>query len=449
MIHWMQKHKRWLVITIWISTIAFVGAGFVGWGSYSYGKNSGSVIATVGDLEIDFQEMQKEYNMMYGQYQQMFGNNFNQEMAAKLNLEQQAYKNLIQKYLILNLAHKYGIIATNEDVAKELVKYQAFIKNGKFDKESYLKILQQNGTNPTDFESAMKNDIVFYKTISIFNSTLDQKELKTLTDIYFSEDEVSINIIDSNSIDKSFDEKELRAFWEVNKNNYKTIMKYKVKIEKISIENDEKVAKNNALKKYLTLKNNKEDFTKEELLDDHSILFGNNLKDITALKVGAILKPFRIENEFIIVKMIEKISPVLLTFEQANAQVKSDFLRTIASKRMEKRKEELLKNFSGTNIGFIGKETKPQINGLTNADIDKLIQDIGVSTSTLNASALDNKIVVYKIESSRLTEVSKEKTIGLSQSIEKMKNEEILMSLLSKLEKEYEVKSNMKVNKSE
>ena len=33
MITWMQRHKRWLVITIWISTIAFVGAGFVGWGS--------------------------------------------------------------------------------------------------------------------------------------------------------------------------------------------------------------------------------------------------------------------------------------------------------------------------------------------------------------------------------------------------------------------------------
>ncbi len=32
MITWMQRHKKWLVITIWISTIAFVGAGFVGWG---------------------------------------------------------------------------------------------------------------------------------------------------------------------------------------------------------------------------------------------------------------------------------------------------------------------------------------------------------------------------------------------------------------------------------
>jgi len=38
MITWMQTHKKWLIITIWIATIAFVGAGFVGWGAYSYGK---------------------------------------------------------------------------------------------------------------------------------------------------------------------------------------------------------------------------------------------------------------------------------------------------------------------------------------------------------------------------------------------------------------------------
>ena len=39
----MQRHKKYLIVTIWISTIAFIGAGFVGWGQYSYGdKSSGT-----------------------------------------------------------------------------------------------------------------------------------------------------------------------------------------------------------------------------------------------------------------------------------------------------------------------------------------------------------------------------------------------------------------------
>ncbi|MBI3874095.1 MAG: SurA N-terminal domain-containing protein, partial [Arcobacter sp.] len=118
MISWMQKHKKWLVITIWISTIAFVGAGFVGWGSYSYGKNGGTV-ATVGSIDMDTKDLQKEYSGLYAQYEKMFGKTFNQEMADKLKLDQQSYNNLVQKYLIINLAKKYGIEATNDEVVGE------------------------------------------------------------------------------------------------------------------------------------------------------------------------------------------------------------------------------------------------------------------------------------------------------------------------------------------
>ncbi len=444
MISWMQKHKKWLVITIWISTIAFVGAGFVGWGSYSYGKNGGTV-ATVGNLDIDLKEMQKEYDMMYGQYQQMFGGNFTQEMATQFNLEQQAYNNLVQKYLILNLAQKYGIVATDEEVAKELVKYEAFTKNGKFDKDTYIKILQQNRTNPTDFENAMKNDIVFYKTISIFNSNLSTKEMKTLGDIYFSEDEVSINIIDSNSVDKSFTDKELKDFWEKNKNNYKTVAKYKVNIEKLKIEGDLKQAKNNALKKYLALKNNKENFTSEELIDEKSTFFGKDLASIIALKNGELLKPIQIGNEFVIVKMLEKIAPTSLSFEQASNFVKNDFLKNIIKQRLDEKKNALMKNFSGTNIGFINKEKMPTINSLTAEEVEKLVQDITTSTSIINATSFDNKVIVFKIESSRIANSDVVKMQSLTQSIEKIKNEEIIMSLLDKLKTEYTVKSNMEV----
>ena len=69
------KTQKWLVITIWISTIAFVGAGFVGWGSYDYGKN-GKAVAVVGDREVSVEEYQQEYSNIYEQYAKMFGSMF-------------------------------------------------------------------------------------------------------------------------------------------------------------------------------------------------------------------------------------------------------------------------------------------------------------------------------------------------------------------------------------
>ena len=444
MIQWMQKHKKWLVITIWISTIAFVGAGFVGWGSYSYGT-SGGTVATVGELEIHTKELEKEYGAMYGQYQQMFGGNFTQEMAEKFNLEQQAYNTLVQKYLILNLAKKYGITATDNEVAKELVKYDAFLKDGKFDKDTYIKVLQQNRTNPTDFENGMKRDITFYKTISIFNSKLSNKEMKTLSDIYFSEDEVSINILSSNSVDKTFSEEQLKDFWEKNKNSYKTTAKYKINIEKVVATADEKESKNAALKKYLALKNNKENFTTEELIDDTTTSFGENLASIVALKKGELLKPIKIGNEFVIVKMLEKISPMPLSFEAANGIVRKDFTNQIVKQRLEEKKNGLLKNFSGTNIGFISKENTANIASLTKEETDKLVQDITTSTTVVNATTFNDKVVVFKIESSRLKTADATKNNALQQNIEKIKNDEIIMSLLDKLQTEYTIKSNVKV----
>ncbi len=97
MITWMQRHKKWLVITIWISTIAFVGAGFVGWGgSYDYGSKGGA-IAVVGDREVSVDEYQREYSNLYEQYSQVFGDQFNQEMADKMNLRNVAYDMVVQK----------------------------------------------------------------------------------------------------------------------------------------------------------------------------------------------------------------------------------------------------------------------------------------------------------------------------------------------------------------
>ena len=166
MLTWMQRHKKWLVITIWISVIAFVGAGFVGWGSYQYGSSSGSV-AVVGDRKISVDEYQREYSSLYRQYSQVYGNKFNQEMAKKIGLPDAALSLAIQKNLILSYADDLGLLVTDKDIAKELVQMPSFIKDGKFDKELYVKVLSQNGElNVTIPESQRVISISDEKVIS-------------------------------------------------------------------------------------------------------------------------------------------------------------------------------------------------------------------------------------------------------------------------------------------
>ncbi len=75
MISWMQRHNKYLVITIWIATIAFIGAGAVGWGSMHFGQRAGS-IAKIGDVTVSKLKYQFTYNNFYSEYAQKLGKDF-------------------------------------------------------------------------------------------------------------------------------------------------------------------------------------------------------------------------------------------------------------------------------------------------------------------------------------------------------------------------------------
>ena len=135
MITWMQRHKKYLIITIWISTIAFVGAGFVGWGQYSYGDKAGAV-AKVGDIELTMGDLQKSYSRLYSQYNQMFQGNFDEEKAKSFGLQSQALKQLTDQALLLNLARDYDLSVSDEELIAELKTQEYFFRDGLFDKET-------------------------------------------------------------------------------------------------------------------------------------------------------------------------------------------------------------------------------------------------------------------------------------------------------------------------
>ncbi|MBI3873704.1 MAG: peptidyl-prolyl cis-trans isomerase, partial [Arcobacter sp.] len=198
-------------------------------------------------------------------------------------------------------------------------------------------------------------------------------------------------------------------------------------------------------KKYLSLKNGKETFATEELIDEKTITFGENLATIIAMKNGEIAKPIKINDEFVIVKMISKVEPAPLTFEVASGFVKNDFDKSIIKKGLDDKKNELLKNFQGKNLGYINKEKPPVIPTLNSEEIKQLASDIFASKTITNASVFPNKIVVFKIEDTKIGTFDATKNQFLLQSIEKIKNDEVIMSMLEKLQTEYQTKSNMKV----
>ncbi len=483
MITWMQRHKKWLVITIWISTIAFVGAGFVGWGSYDYGSKGGAV-AVVGDREVTVEEYQREYSSLYDQYARMFGNQFNQEMADKLKLKDAAYKLIIQKNLILSFADELGLDVTNEEIAKQLVLIPAFLKDGKFDKDTYIKVLQQNRSNPTEFEASVKRDLLLQKVESLFQIQANDKELENLNKLLFAEDKVSIKILNANNVKVNVTEDELKKYWEENKNSYVSEPTVKLAIEEINVEQgtfsedelkehynnfktdyrqedgklksfdeakedmiqvlSEKATKKEALKKYLKLKKGEENFTKEVEVEESKLAYSaEGLEKIDGAVPGDILKPFINNGNYVVVKVLNKGLPKPLSYEKAKEQVAQNYEAVALNRALEKLSKEELENFSGKSLGYVSRDSYEKIPELQPQEALTFLNKLFSSTEKQGKVNLGNKIVLYKIEDTRLAQYDESKNEAVRSTVDKLLNQELINNLIKNLENRYEVQSSI------
>lgn len=481
MITWMQRHKRWLVITIWISTIAFVGAGFVGWGSYEYGKQGG-VVAVVGDREISNDEYQEEYSRLYEQYANAFGSAFNKDMAEKLNLKNIAYTQVLQKNLILSYGESLGIDVTNKDIAKELVKYDAFLKDGKFDKDTYVKVLSQNRTTPVKFEDSLKRNILLQKIQTLFDVDANQVEVENLNKLLFVQDDITIKILNSNDIVINPSENELKKYWEENKNSYMSEISYELKTSEVELlsanaseddisrhyskfkgdykkldgklksleeakaeiikELDVKFTKKTALRKYLQIKKEKENLVNDVIFVQSELPYTNeNNKKIITAKVGDLLKPIFENNKFIIAKIVKVNKSKPLPYKDALAQVTVDYTKVTKEKQLNELARRELTNFNGINISNVTRESIDKIKGLSEQEAAKFLNELFSSTVKSGIVNLNDKVVLYKVRDSKLGDYDKSKDQLVKNTLSQLINQELMVNLVKRLENTFEIQS--------
>ena len=483
MITWMQRHKKWLVITIWISTIAFVGAGFVGWGSYEYGKQGG-VVAVVGDREISVEEYNQEYSNLYAQYSKMFGSMFNKELAEQLKLKDVAYRQVLQKNLVLSYADSLELDVTNEDIAKELVKYDAFLKDGKFDKETYVKVLGQNKMTPKIFEDSLKRSILLQKVQVLFEINPNAVEVENLSKLLFIQDDISIKILNSSDIKIDVKNDELKKYWEENKNSYMSEVSYDLEVKEIPLisansseddikahyekfkidykyedgkiksldeareqiikDLDEKFTKTEALKVFLKVKKDEEKFDTKVNYKESALPYSseNNAK-VLETKEGDIAKPFLENNKYLIVKLSKKNPSQPLTFEQAVPLVTKDYENVMKSKKLDELATSQLKGFKGSEILAVSRESVNKISGLEQKEASKFLNELFSSVSKEGIVKLDDKVVLYRINNSKFGEYNKAKDASVIQTIIQLQEEELMTNLMKKLENSFDIKSSV------
>ncbi|CAM2853669.1 peptidylprolyl isomerase [Helicobacter burdigaliensis] len=486
MIGWMQKHRKYLVITIWVSTIALVGASVVGWGVYSFSSASNSV-AKVGDTKISIQKMQQEYSRLYNLYNQITGGGLDEEQAQKLGIQEQAINNLIYKTLMLNYARDLGLLVQKEEIIQELSKMQDFYVNGKFSKEVYLKTLEENNLKAKDFEESIYESLLLQKLGVLLDIPLTPLEIDMLRNAYFTEDRVSIKILDEKQIEFNPKEEEIKKYWEENKDIYQTQRGYELEIitlmpqdvkytqealekyyndfknqfldaqgqiipfkdakEQVQKAYQDSQAQKEALKQYIALRKAKEPmgevvkiYEKEE---DYK-KYDNLINLLSQAKEGDTLKPTLTPQGYVSAKIKKIIPSVPKAYEEAKKDASMDYIKMQKNKMLEKMAQEQIANFANIqskDIGFVGRDYSKEIAGLSLDETQEFISKLFMASKKEDYILLENKAILYAIKEQRSknSDIISKNLDFLIQSGTKIKQQLVEGELLNELSKIYKI----------
>ena len=479
MITWMQRHKKYLVVTIWISVIAFVGAGFVGWGAYDFNSDRASAIAKVGDRKITVQEYQLAYANYYNFYNNTLGGGLTQEKADKMGLEKMVIQNIINETLILAYADEIGLRATDEEVKKALASDKAFQKNGVFDKDTYYKVIKQSQIKPKDYEIGLKKQLLLGKVQKVLKLKPTKSERELFISSMFMKDRLSVGIVYLDSSEATVEEKDIKKYWDEHKTDYLTEKSYDLNTitvglsskpideealktfyqekrhnykdkdgkimsladARVKVEKDYrlKLSKREALETYLLFKKSQMNPTGTKNVKISSTDFP--VDKLINAKIGTVLKPIATKDGYIVVKIKSINNPQPKSYENAKPTIFAQLQADKKISALKKKAEARLGIFKGEDIGFISRDSTKKIAGLSQSESLEFVNYVFDNNKQRNFKIIGNKAVLYQIlEQNLLSNNKAEKYATLvNDTISKMKQSEISQNLVVNLRKRYDI----------
>jgi len=480
MISWMQKHNKYLVWTIWIATIAFIGAGFVGWGSYNFGSKASS-IAKVGEVDIKQSKLNMVYSSIYAQYNQALGGKLDDEKAKEMGLIKQAFAQIETQAKLLNFAKDIGIIVSDEEIATKLANITAFQEKGAFNRAIYDGYLRSQRLKAKDFEETLREDITIQKTLALINVDALKLELEAIGAGMNVSDKIAYMVLTNGDLDFVLDEKKVKAYWDIQKSNFLTKYSYQLSIawtqtsdmNVSDTEIREYYERNsfnytNAIGKQLSFdeakelatkdlkikkgkkraKNNYVAFKKNQIKDIQKVtldLGDNKLtpeiwKEIKEKSVGDILKPKVVGDTYATIKIDNIVKPRVKSYKEAYSEASVLYANQAKKEELAKLAESRLKDFNQSSAiisEFLKLEPNVEIKPLNSEESLKFLQKLFTSSKEKGIISVSDKLIVYNIIEQKVSQVDKNETDIVRETTNKLKQSTFESNLIKILDKQY------------
>ena len=484
MITWMQRHNRYLVWTIWVATIAFIGAGFVGWGSYKYGSKA-SAVGAVGDIEISNAKLNITYQNLYDRYNELFKGKFDEAQAKKMGLFKQAFDSLASQAQLLNLARQYGIVVGESELADYIAGMKGFQENGVFNRQVYNTYLQNRRMKSSTFESILSDELTIQKLLNLIEPSAVTLEKETVASALSIEDKIGYTVLSPEAMSVSLSDAEIKKAWEANKDTYLTPQSYALALlwtdtEEINVTEPEiqsyydknsfnyvsaegsqlplesvkpvvtrdlriKKGKKQALLDYIALKKGKKNPSETKTLPLNDPTLSKEIwQAIGQNSVGTLLKPKAVGSRYVTVKILKTVAPKPMLFEAAKKAVSEQLKLAKSSTMMDQKAQEILKGIDSADLtksDYI-RLTKPTtLSPLDSQESLQFLQKLFTSSGKKGIISLSKRMVVYKILDQKIAPVDANLTQNVQNETDQIKKRVFEDALFKKLNEQFPVKA--------
>jgi len=154
----------WLLKSVMgILALAFVIT--MGW--WGFGEQTGSVVASVGELTVSRDEFRRAYENTYRFYKDKVPGEFKDETIKQLVVDQ-----LIDNRTWLIAAKNMGLTVADDELREAIMQIPEFQKNGSFNPEVYKQLLAANHLTPSIFEAIEAKELLSNKAKMIIRDAV-------------------------------------------------------------------------------------------------------------------------------------------------------------------------------------------------------------------------------------------------------------------------------------
>lgn len=178
MLQFMRKHAKFFYVFFFLIIISFIFF-YVG----PIDKSTTVPVAEIGKEKITLEEYWRTYDRARDFYRDIYKEKFDEELEKKLKLREKVLDSLIEEKVLLLAAKDLGIKVKDEELEEAITHEQTFTRNGVFDREIYLRILQLNRITPELFENAKRQELTLIKMKRLIGESVDltDSEIKQIT----------------------------------------------------------------------------------------------------------------------------------------------------------------------------------------------------------------------------------------------------------------------------